>query len=1475
MWRDFYRFAWTRPGCVIAAVAIVGLSRSVGAQVTTTTTFGDEAVYDVNRGLDQLGVEPIRVWDTGDDLLLRLQESVREGKITGKRDQLVVPEVKLFGETIVPEVRADTRRGATIDASIDVTTGMVLGAFMDFTGADITGTLGIVPELTYQQQVLPGRLYSLNAQNRINPTSTFQGDLPVVGVFADFVLDARLVADVAAAIPGVLPYSTDQVIADTEYQRVRLLQLDTDLGAAEGGGPPTNIYDIAFPDDPLFNGFDQTIADKLESDPDDSLFRFKIPPNDPNTSIGELQLVNPGPGLRDGQTAIADNKVTYTTRGDFLRLGVDIDGLITKSIGLGAALGSEVPLVAPGVTWGKLKYDLIDVKYGPELSYQTRTEVTPNLEVTLNFDREVLIDVDGLLQTASSWSGDWTKLPDFALISRDDVHVDVDFTQLTLNGIFANDLVLSDYFEIRGGEISLKLQAGVVPIPIAKLGPLLYKKLDPLGDGIAFEIFAEAFELGSYDLGETFDGSFSLEAAPLMEVYLLSENDSLTPGDFAEFGSTAPVAGLADKALVLGVSTAVDGTAPQTRLDPILAGAGVFDSTGGTLAVDGLVLLDDSVYALESSASRTFELGFIENHGDIENVDGNLVFRNPGGVLNISGSGSTFFEDNTTFAAALVTHGEGHELRFNGNGFTPNQTIQAQIVDNAGRIAADSAARLVVAADTQFRNAATGRVEARFGGDIELRTTGFGGFNAPDVVNAGLIEADGAGSSVLIDAVLVRGASDLAMPGRFLAHDGGSMRLTDSGESMYLLGATHFTAGANSSITFDRQLFVMGDVVLETAVGGTISLNGMGLDFQYDDSVPRARIINRGTLDILADNSLVPRPPGSQTPVVQPSVTPIDLLNEGTINVRNNADFEFNVRIDNFANGGAVFSGGTWNILGDAGPFSNLTTSYNPETVTSITINVAEIEQDSVIFDLVNDLNDGFDDVFDSPPDTFLKTNEANVRLHGRASFPYFNTVQINRGDFTISGGHQFSTAGSYTNQGGTTLVTGDHSRLNVAGPLFVDGGNVFIEAGAGFTVQTGQITLDDDTPADRTVQVIGGQLTVVADDNNPLDDTPMFFDRAASNPSFVGLNAGQAWIVREGVAVDPGTGVETVTPAAINLRRYYEVTQIIDQPFGLPDLEFNIPMIENFIIERNNGTIVIDGENARFDAAEAMQYNHGQLTLANGFEFNTRLADFRNAPEATLTLEGASFIVESSDGTGQFRNDGTLAMDIDSYLRTDHFINGGVNGPNARLLLDGVLDAERVTISAGTVITGSGTITGSIANAGTLDLGNSPGRIVSFGSYVQSDSGTATFEIQGHQPGTTYDQLVIQQVENQDPNDPQPLLMVSVDGVLELLFADQLAGRPNAHWLLIDNQGASAIQGTYDQLLVTGLDAGNPLDTGNIDTTGDIYLGHLGDFATFLTYAGHTGNDLVVYTVPEPTTAIVLAAIGLASTIRRGARRA
>ncbi|MEL7239461.1 MAG: hypothetical protein AAGK78_11415, partial [Planctomycetota bacterium] len=365
---------------------------------------------------------------------------------------------------------------------------------------------------------------------------------------------------------------------------------------------------------------------------------------------------------------------------------------------------------------------------------------------------------------------------------------------------------------------------------------------------------------------------------------------------------------------------------------------------------------------------------------------------------------------------------------------------------------------------------------------------------------------------------------------------------------------------------------------------------------------------------------------------------PVGLTNTGVINVSQAGTLRFGAVIDNFADDGATLAGGTWNLNGADGAFSNMDSNFGA----SVIVDILGVEnEEDVFFDILGGVTQF---------DTALRTNAANVRLNGNASFEYFNTVEVNEGSLTISGGHQFVTQDRYTNDGGTTVIENGGDLL-VRGALTVLGGSVTVDATSAFSAETQTEVIDEEgTTRDVTVEVIGGTLSIadastlvtpatVLSDGPPIDPdgkgplpsepappivrTAAFSDRTdlEVGVNYVGLNAGQVWIVAEQVVIDPDTEDETVIPATIDLG--------------------------STVIERNDGTIAISGENATFDAAEGLRYNHGKLMLANGFVFETLVNDFRNAPGGAMMLSGAEFAVTGDAGT--FRNDGDLMMDGDS----------------------------------------------------------------------------------------------------------------------------------------------------------------------------------------------------------------------------------
>ena len=94
----------------------------------------------------------------------------------------------------------------------------------------------------------------------------------------------------------------------------------------------------------------------------------------------------------------------------------------------------------------------------------------------------------------------------------------------------------------------------------------------------------------------------------------------------------------------------------------------------------------------------------------------------------------------------------------------------------------------------------------------------------------------------------------------------------------------------------------------------------------------------------------------------------------------------------------------------------------------------------------------------------------------------------------------------------------------------------------------------------------------------------------------------------------------------------------------------------------------------------------------------------------------------------------GALSIDTLSYRQT----------AGATKLAGGVLIAQKEIDIAGGTLSGSGTITGSVHNAGTVSPSTTGGVLDITGAYQQTSSGVLSSVITGTTPGTKFGQLSV-----------------------------------------------------------------------------------------------------------------------------------
>lgn len=294
------------------------------------------------------------------------------------------------------------------------------------------------------------------------------------------------------------------------------------------------------------------------------------------------------------------------------------------------------------------------------------------------------------------------------------------------------------------------------------------------------------------------------------------------------------------------------------------------------------------------------------------------------------------------------------------------------------------------------------------------------------------------------------------------------------------------------------------------------------------------------------------------------------------------------------------------------------------------------------------------------------------------------------------------------------------------------------------------------------------------------------------------------------------------------------------------------------------DGTVeVITGERQRFDGDGtnngAFDLFGGQLrftgNLSNDGEVNTvngqLLVDGTFTNESGGTVQGRGII----DAAGGTTNHGTMSF---SGSQTDIFgdfnneaggtfltAGGGTSTFYGNVVHNGteIRTAEgSYTVFLGDY-SGAGAFTGegTVQFEGTVNIGNSPAVVSAEGGVFFTDTSTAVIEIEGLLDGEFDKFLIGGDLDIEGDLDVQLINFFELGLNQSFLFADVEGNRTG----IFTGLGEGALVGNY-----------NSVDL-------------------FITYAAGDGNDLALYTVPEPNTAACLALGALLLAARRRRRAA
>ncbi len=1365
------------PARCLRCCVLLGLACVQSALADTTVHDFGSSSFDLSHGFD-----PVRYgWSSSDALIAEFGVSGSIGHISGGENVVVIPGIKVLGNTIVPEVRRDTRSGLRLSSSVEGYAGVVLDAGMTVGGAGINATIQAGPRLTLPTAVRAGQPFRLVGETVLGSNFVFDPALPAL----DAALDVRIGGSASGTVEyGLFPVTGYEIGRfDLNFPEIDLALFDFDL-------------DFNLPRLPDFNFLDLSGLIP-ESDKDTALYRKKLPPDNALLSAGEVVLVNPSSSALTTQT-VEDNAIVSTTRGDLLRVGLDLDGLASYAVSDVSFTGLEFPIkVGEGsqeTELARLTYDLIDIKYGLELGYEIETTIDSWLDVTLDFLDEngapvdVLIREGATLSRASTYTGRWDRLPELTLLSPGDLQLAVDFTGMQREISQRASLTLGDYMELAVFEAQASLKLGIGK---QRIGPLFYQKLELAGEFAGIDLYDFRVTLSELGLSSgLWDGALTLEGMPTQDAYLADTGAGIALDNLRRMDTHAVPQALEETLLIIGRGDdTLDTRAQLAPLDYVDPGRQravtaqffkndfpfprLYEKTFGHIAdpftfteLDGLHVPEGSTYRIGETDAQRFRLRAVENDGRITG-DGYLGFNSIGadGLLLIEGTGSVAFNSAGEVSGGLVVQGEHHQLAFNAvrpfqtgfgdavsaegalfldvtSGDTPayyadevnggnllTRTLRATLrLENAGGILVDHSALMV---DTpELLNERTGEFRARNGAQLAL---------VGDVRNEGLIAATGPGTLLQVDSDRIAGAGDAARPGRFSVSDGATLRFAGTAANDFTIaGALEVITGIGSATGFAREIRLSKESAgspasalnLVVEEGGSLTLNGL---LRLPDS-GLLTIDNHGLIDIVSGvNSLRQRCDPDTTCSLPPRIEPIDLVNEGVVQIHAGATFAFDVAIVDYDEGGASLGGGEWRVLGANVPFVNTQPAASSAQIARLDVAVSKVFGNA---DTFADLT--FDERVDeqsgeveltgiSGLDTTLAFNDTRVTLAGAAHFPFFNTVRVNRGTLNLLDQQQFHTASSYENRGGVTTVT-NGAGLHVHGALIVNGGSVSFSGNSRFSVAGAMVTQEDDSTAWRDIEVNGGTLgiaegTVVGDGLLRRDAGPVDYQGTDG----LWLNAGRSWIVRDVVEKD-AAGAEILTPGVIDL--------------GVRSLAGAYGVV------RSDADVLISGGAARFDALESsLRLQHGSLTLENGAAYHAPVGYFFNY--GTLELQGAQFTLAH----GEFRNYGALSVGADSFLEVQGFtlmngtveIEGVVNAEysmidsrqSALALAGGVFNSRRIDMmgpvaldfSGGTLLTEE--LNGSLRiEDATFAPGMSAGEARLFGDYEQMPDGTLRIEL-------------------------------------------------------------------------------------------------------------------------------------------------
>jgi hypothetical protein len=395
----------------------------------------------------------------------------------------------------IPRATIDSRTGAELSVKSSGKVGLEFGYSIDSGSVDSTVEFSALAELP-DVSVQTTDVINLNTSSALDG-GTIMTQSPQVEAYISAIMELSGSVEAKACGIGLGCESGNTAIPTVDMDQ-RILSIDPNSlkvldGVLPGDKPlaKVGILNQAL----TLEGVVAPPGVKLTG-PGGLTIASTVPPG-PSVSVDLAQIKVEIPDIATSGGKTGANVISSDGRDDLLSLQLDLDGAATIFGGLPPA-GLNTTLVDAGGIKIEASLDLIDVDAGPVLGITQDFELEPTLMVDLAFSNP--IQIAGMLDPQTSWTGIWADLPDFSLL---------DTTTFSptywLDAMLTNDMGIDLGLVGTLDVLKLGATASVAGVKALDIGPVSLNGVLGLGnslfetDKFGFSVYDDEFSLGGFN----------------------------------------------------------------------------------------------------------------------------------------------------------------------------------------------------------------------------------------------------------------------------------------------------------------------------------------------------------------------------------------------------------------------------------------------------------------------------------------------------------------------------------------------------------------------------------------------------------------------------------------------------------------------------------------------------------------------------------------------------------------------------------------------------------------------------------------------------------------------------------------------------------------------------------------------------------------------------------------------------------------